>query len=130
MVNSYCVATWEADLLHGCPGLSEWSGETVGEWPSLSADIRLNLHPHRVAETQRVGSLEWEIPGDEIEQWANESTYIKILINTHLVSQYYITPITTDLWPGFYIDKYAKSWKKLTTYCKLLRRCKTNVSLK
>lgn len=45
--NSCCGV---ADLLHGCPCLSEWSGETVWEWPSLSADIRLYLHPHRVAE--------------------------------------------------------------------------------
>lgn len=30
---------WHADLLHGGPGLSERSGETVGERPPLSADV-------------------------------------------------------------------------------------------
>lgn len=52
-----------SDLLHGGPGLSEWSGETIGERPPLSADIWLYLHPHGVAEAQGVGGLEREIPG-------------------------------------------------------------------
>lgn len=79
------MAIRESDLLHGCPGLSEWSGETVGERASLSADIRLYLHPHRVAKAQRVGGLEWEIPGMETEQWtsSDEGTYIMILISTY-----------------------------------------------
>lgn len=71
-MGTWCRAIWESDLLHGGPGLSEWSGETVGERPPLSADIRLYLHPHRVAKAQRVGGLEWEIPGDGIEQWTAE----------------------------------------------------------
>lgn len=74
----------ESDLLHGCPGLSKWSGETVGERPSLSADIRLYLHPYGVAKAQRVRSLEWEIPREEIQQettgTSDEGDYINILI--------------------------------------------------
>lgn len=79
------MAIGESDLLHGCPGLSEWSGETVGERASLSADIRLYLHPNRVAKAQRVGGLEWEIPGKEEKKWmsSDEGTCIKILISTY-----------------------------------------------
>ena len=52
------MAPGGSDRLHGGPGLSEWSGEAVGEGPSLPADVGLYLHAHRVPEAQRVGGLE------------------------------------------------------------------------
>lgn len=72
MTSALRAAVWDSDLLHGRPGLSERSGETVGERPALSADIRLDLHPHGVAKAQRVGGLEWEIPGEEMMTGMND----------------------------------------------------------
>lgn len=56
-------------LLHSRPGLPERSSETVREGSALTADIGLDLHPHRVVEAQGVGGLERKIPADKSSLW-------------------------------------------------------------